>query len=80
MNYIFCTYNMRNRKDAPEERDLCKKQMYQKVSIPEEYYLVTVIFSLWDLYGFRQTLSLTICQIDESSIKIYEKYSLLYSQ
>ncbi|WP_162275840.1 hypothetical protein [Elizabethkingia bruuniana] len=37
---------MRNRKDAPEERDLCKKQMYKKVSIPEEYYLVTVIFSL----------------------------------
>ncbi|WP_278555371.1 hypothetical protein [Elizabethkingia bruuniana] len=74
---------MRNRKDAPEERDLCKKQMYQKVSIPEEYYLVTVIFYL-SLSGicarFRQTLSLTICQIDESSIKIYEKYSLLYSQ
>ncbi|WP_165690071.1 hypothetical protein [Elizabethkingia ursingii] len=40
MNY----YNMRNLKDAPEEPDLCKKQMYQKVSIPEEYYLITVIF------------------------------------
>ncbi|MDR2228563.1 MAG: hypothetical protein LBE39_03755 [Flavobacteriaceae bacterium] len=35
---------MRNWEDAPEEPDLCKKQMYQKVSIPEEYYLITVIF------------------------------------
>lgn len=42
MNY----YNMRNRKDAPEEPDLCKKQIYQKVSIPEESYFVTLIFYL----------------------------------
>ncbi|MCT4181506.1 hypothetical protein HZP54_16280 [Elizabethkingia anophelis] len=37
---------MRNRKDATEEPDLCKKQTYQKVSIPEESYFVTLIFYL----------------------------------
>ncbi|MDX8573375.1 hypothetical protein OZ666_16905 [Elizabethkingia sp. HX QKY] len=35
---------MRNQKDAPEESDLCKKAC-DKDSIPEEYYLVTGIFS-----------------------------------
>jgi len=47
MNY----YNMKNRKDAPEEADLCKKRCIKKVSIPEEYYLVTLIFYL-SLPGF----------------------------
>ena len=43
MNY----YNMKNRKDAPEEADLCKKRCIKKVSIPEEYYLTAGIFSLY---------------------------------
>ncbi|MCT3760498.1 hypothetical protein HZQ19_14560 [Elizabethkingia anophelis] len=42
---------MKNRKDAPEEADLCKKRCIKKVSIPEEYYLVTLIFYL-SLLGF----------------------------
>ena len=38
-------YNMRNRKDATEEPDLCKTDV-SKVSIPEESYFVTLIFYL----------------------------------
>lgn len=73
---------MRNRKDAPEERDLCKKTNVSKSKYSEG--ILSRNSNILSLSGicarFRQTLSLTICQIDESSIKIYEKYSLLYSQ
>ncbi|AKH95490.1 hypothetical protein M876_13025 [Elizabethkingia anophelis FMS-007] len=37
---------MRNQKEAPEELDLCKNKCIKKVSIPEEYYLTAVVFSL----------------------------------
>ncbi|HIC8756371.1 hypothetical protein [Elizabethkingia anophelis] len=53
MNFIYINYDIRNKKNAPEEPDLCKKQVYREVGIPEEYYLPIVIsFSVfpWDLY------------------------------
>ncbi|MDV2464789.1 hypothetical protein CMU96_04995 [Elizabethkingia anophelis] len=54
MNFIYINHDIRNKKNAPEEPDLCKKKRaYREVGIPEEYYLLIVIsFSVFprDLY------------------------------
>ncbi|AQW94417.1 hypothetical protein CMT56_19175 [Elizabethkingia anophelis] len=79
MNY----YNMKNRKDAPEEADLCKKRCIKKskysggiLSRNINILSISSRICTW----VRQASSLTIYQIDEFLIKSYMKYSLLYLQ
>ncbi|MDV3603385.1 hypothetical protein CMU86_09460 [Elizabethkingia anophelis] len=56
MNFIYINHDIRNKKNAPEESYLCKKQVYREVGIPEEYYLPIVMIFLCISPGFVSDL------------------------